>query len=209
MAEEARPIIQRHWSDTLFAIAALFVSAVSLWVGIRTEDANEELVAASTRPFLQMGIDNATPEGTPYLKFNAINAGVGPAVIKSFEVFYKGKPYRSGPQLLKSCCGFKAEGGPVLPPSDKHTRLLTGTVQGMILRAGEQESFIMLPLHDDNIAVWNALDAARKQITYRACYCSVLGECWLANLKGDLAAPGQLDPERVKACPVPAVAYTK
>jgi hypothetical protein len=209
MAEDTHPVAKRHWSDTLFAVAALFVSAVSLWVGIRTEDANEKLVAASTRPFLQIGIDNSTPEGVPFLKFNMINAGVGPAVIKSFELFYKGKPYHSGPQLLKSCCGLQPVGGPILPPSDKHTRLLTGTIQGMVLRAGEQESFIILPLHDDNVAQWNALDAARKVITYRTCYCSVLGECWLANLKGDLAAPGGLDPERVKECPVPAVAYTR
>ena len=201
--------VRRHWSDTLFAVAALFVSAVSLWVGIRTESANEELVAASTRPLIQIGIDNATPEGVPYIKFNAINAGVGPALIKSFELFYKGRPYRSGPQLLKDCCGFKSTGGLVKPITDKHTRLLTGTVQGMVVRAGDQESFIMLPLNDDNIVEWNALNAARKDITYRVCYCSVLNECWRAHLNSDLAAPGQLDPARVKECPVPAVAYTR
>ena len=79
----------------------------------------------------------------------------------------------------------------------------------MVLRAGEQESFIMLPLHDDNVIEWNALNAARKHIAYRICYCSVLNECWRANLKSDLAAPGQLNPERVKDCPIPAVAYTR
>jgi len=201
--------LRRHWSDTLLAVAALFVSAVSLWVGIRTEEANEAMVAASTRPFMQIGIDNSTPEGVPYLKFNAINAGVGPATIRSFEVFYKGRPYHSGPQLLRDCCGLQTHGGPVRPLTDKNTRLLTGTVQGMVVRAGEQESFIMYPLHDDNVAVWNALNAARPQITYRICYCSVLNECWLANLQGDLAAPGQLNPARVKECPIPPVAYTK
>ena len=46
-----RGFMQRHWSDTVLAVAALFVSAVSLWVGIRTENANEELVAASSWPF--------------------------------------------------------------------------------------------------------------------------------------------------------------
>ncbi len=134
---------RRHWSDTALAVAALFVSAVSLWVGIRTEEANEQLVAASTWPFLQVSIDNATPQGVPYLKFSVVNSGVGPAKIESFELFWKGRPYASSKQLLSDCCGLKSHGGPVEPVSDNHTRLLTGTVQGFVLRSGEPESFIM------------------------------------------------------------------
>jgi hypothetical protein len=42
--------MQRHWSDTAIAAAALFVSAVSLRVAIRTQKANEQLAAASTWP---------------------------------------------------------------------------------------------------------------------------------------------------------------
>jgi len=79
----------------------------------------------------------------------------------------------------------------------------------MVLRAGDQESFIMFPLRDDNVSEWNALNAARKRITYRICYCSVLNECWLADLKSDLADPGQLNPARVEECPVPKVSYTR
>src|ERR1700744_4555527 len=95
-----KTFLQRHWTDPLFAVAALFVPAISVWVGIRTDDANEKLVAASTWPFLQVGIDNALPDGSPYLKFNVLNTGVGPAKIESFEVFYKGKPFRSSRELL-------------------------------------------------------------------------------------------------------------
>src|ERR1700754_3760378 len=138
---------RRHWSDTALAVAALFVSAVSLWVGIRTEDANEKLVAASTWPFLQIGVDNSTPEGVPFLKFSVINSGVGPATIESFELFWKGRPYRSSGQLLRQCCGLKSRGGPILPLGDKRTRLMTGTVQGIVLRPGEPEAFIMYPLN--------------------------------------------------------------
>ena len=198
---------RRHWTDTLFAAAALFVSAISLWVGIRTEDANEKLVAASTWPFAQVMIDNATPQGVPRLQFNVVNTGVGPAKIESFEVFWKGRPFRSGKELVTACCGLKTTGGVTLPGSN-NTHLLTGSVQGMILRPGESEAFIIYPLTDETIAVWNALNDAQKSMTYRICYCPVLDECWRNALASDLSKPGQLRPERVKTCPVPAVAYT-
>lgn len=198
---------RRHWSDTVLAVAALFVSAVSLWVGIRTEQANEELVAASTWPFLQIGVDNSTPEGVPFLKFAVNNTGVGPARIESFELFWKGKPYATSKQLLGDCCGLKSHGGPIAPLGDQRTRLMTGTVQGIVLRAGEPEAFIMYPLNQDNVKEWNALNRARADMSFRLCYCSVLNECWLNTLYSDLAHPGQLRPERVEACPVPKVAY--
>jgi len=62
MADEKRGFLKRHWTDTLFAVAALFVSAVSLWVGIRTEKANEELVAAAHGPYLLVESSNANPD---------------------------------------------------------------------------------------------------------------------------------------------------
>jgi len=99
--------MRRHWTDTLFAAAALFVSAVSLWVGIRTEDANEKLVAASTWPFVQMQVNNATPEGMPELRFDAVNTGVGPAKVMSFEVFWNGRAFHTGKELVTACCGLK------------------------------------------------------------------------------------------------------
>ncbi|HSM95394.1 MAG TPA: hypothetical protein VLT91_05075 [Rhizomicrobium sp.] len=201
--------MRRHWTDTLFAVAALFVSAISLWVGIRTEDANEKLVAASTWPFVQVLINNATPQGEPRLEFNVTNTGVGPAKIESFEVFWKGRPFRSGKELVTVCCGLKSKGGETLPGATNTTRLLTGTVQGFVLRPGESESFIIYPLTSDTIEIWNALNKARKDITYRICYCSVLDECWRNALASDMSKPGQLRPERVKTCPVPEVAYTQ
>ena len=207
---DGKRLFRRGTTDVVIAVAALFVSAVSLWIGIRTENANEQLVAASTWPFLQVQVDNATPDGKPYLKFTVVNGGVGPAKVESFEVFLKGKPFRSGRDLVTACCGLKSEGGPLLPNADHRTRLLTGTVQGLVLRSGEDESFILLPLAEDNASVWNALNHAQQHdITYRICYCSVLDQCWRNFLGSNLGAPGQLHPEEVKTCPVPTVAYDR
>ncbi len=200
--------LRRHWTDTLFAAAALFVSAVSLWVGIRTEQANEELVAASTWPFEQVEVSNADPDAKLDLQFQVTNAGVGPAKIESFELFWKGKPYRSGIQLLRECCGYRLVKA-TAPEAKNHVPLATGSVQGIVQRPGEVETFIRYPLGNDNLAVWNALDKAREQISYRICYCSVLNECWRGELRSELYLPGHLHPAKVKACPAAAVAYTK
>jgi hypothetical protein len=200
-------IFHKRVTDIVIAVAALFVSAVSLWVGVRTENANEQLVSASTWPFLQVQVSNADTNAKLDLQFQVVNTGVGPAKIESFEVFWKGKPYRSAKDLLTSCCGYKV----ILatsPDAKNHTSLLEGTVQGIVLRAGDTETFIHYPLGADNLDVWNKLDKARDQMSYRVCYCSVLNECWRSAVQSELYIPGQLHPERVKTCPVPAVAYT-
>jgi hypothetical protein len=198
----------RHWSDTTFAVAALFVSAVSLWVGVRTEIANESLVAASTWPFLQIQISNADSDAKLDLQFSVVNTGVGPAKIESFEVFWKGRPYRSGDELLKACCGYRAVKA-TSPEAKNRTPLLKGTVQGIVLRPGDSELFIHYRLGPDNFAVWNALDKARERMTFRICYCSALDACWRSELRSELYVRGQLHPEQVKVCQAPAVAYTK
>jgi hypothetical protein len=199
---------RRHWSDLLFAIAALFVSAVSLWVGIRTEQANEQLVAASTWPFEQVLVSNADSNSKLDLQFQVTNAGVGPARIESFELFWRGKPYRSGIQLLRECCGYQVVKA-TSPEAKNHTPLATGSVQGIVQRPGEIETFIHYPLGPDNLAVWSALDKARRQISYRICYCSVLNQCWRNQLKSELYMSGQLHPQRVKVCPIPSVPFTR
>jgi hypothetical protein len=210
-ATDQKPALKRFlhkgFLDLVIAATALFVSAVSLWVGIRTEDANEQMVSASTWPFLQVQISNATPDEKLDLRFQVVNVGVGPAKIESFEVFWKGKPYRSANELLTKCCGFK-EIKATSPEAKNHTRLMTGTVQGIVLRAGDTETFIHYPLGNDNLAIWNALDNARDRMTYRICYCSVLNKCWQSSLKSELYLPGQLRPQPVRKCPTPPVAYT-
>ena len=190
------------------AVAALFVSAISLWVAIRTEQANEELVAASTWPFLQVQVSNADPDAKLDLQFQVVNTGVGPAKVESFELFWKGKPYTSSATLLAACCSYR-EVKATSPEAKSHTPLLKGTVQGIVLRAGEAETFIRYRLGDDNLAVWSALDKAREQMRYRICYCSVLDQCWKSELQAELYFRGQLHPEEVKSCPIPSVAYIK
>jgi hypothetical protein len=214
MTEEPRAptgigrFFRKRVADIVIAVSALFVSVVSLWIGVRNEIANEQLVAASTWPFLQIEISNADPDAKLDLQFAVGNTGVGPAKIQSFEVFWKGKPFRSGTELVERCCGYHFVKA-TAPEAKNHTPLILGTVQGVVLRAGDTESFLRYRLNADNLPVWTALDKARDQMTFRICYCSVLNECWRSELRSELYLPGQLQPEEVRTCPAPAVAYTK
>ena len=207
MAEQKRGFVQRHWSDTLFALAALFVSAVSLWVGIRTEKANEQLVAASTWPYLYVDSSNANPDGTKMIHMDVTNFGVGPAKVESFEVFWKGKSWPTADVLAGACCGYKPFDFARELAGPKRTTMLTGGVQSTVIRAGETRPFVSLPFGSDNADVWGRLNNARHNMSYRICYCSVFDECWIGNFSGFLPRAGQLHPARVKECPVPKVPF--
>jgi hypothetical protein len=205
--EHRRRFFHPRVADNIIAVAAVFVSGVSLWIGVRTENANEELVQGSTWPFAQVEVSNADPDGGPNLQFEVMNTGVGPAKIESFELFWKGRPFRTGQELLEQCCGYKTV--PVTAPETvHHTILLSGTVEGIVLRAGDTRAFIRYRLNPNDVAIWKALNTARDQITYRICYCSVLDQCWRTVLGSELHPSGGLHPEVVNKCPVPAVAFT-
>jgi hypothetical protein len=194
--------------DLIIAGAALFVSAISLWVGVRTESANEQMVSASTWPYLQIIVSNADSTTKLDLQFQVQNTGVGPAKVESFEVFWKKRPYRSAIELLKACCSYKVVEATSLDAKN-HTPVLTGPVQGIVLRAGDTQTFIQYPLGPDNLDIWKRLDTNREQMSYRICYCSVLNQCYLNDLHSERYIGGQLHPKELSSCPVPAVSYTK
>jgi hypothetical protein len=188
---------RRHWIEYASTFVALLVSVVSLWVAIATEkanqqmvDANYRMVAAASWPFLQM-ISSNNDDGTPRITLALENAGVGPAKIQTFEVFWRGKAYGSAFQLLSECCA----------PNRTFIPMGTTPVQGVVLRAGDKRQFLAVDLRPDNTPVWQAFDKVRlNELTYRVCYCSVFDECWVSELLGARA-------ERVKACPTPPIPY--
>ena len=185
----------RHWIEYAATLAVLAISVMSLWVAIGTEDANRKMVAASSWPFLQMQLNNLDQQAHERIDFYILNAGVGPAKIESFQLFWKGTPYTSALVYLHDCCGLDIalhEKQKFLP---NVSPIITGASAGLVLRAGEARSVLSVPLGPDNGPLWHALDKARAQTTFRACYCSVFDECWLSNLEG-------LKPKSIDKCPV-------
>jgi hypothetical protein len=185
------PVHRRHWLEYVATAAALLLSAVSLWVAIGTMDANRKMVAAASWPFLQLDTSNGDAAGHDVISFSVTNAGVGPAVVETFELSWHGIPMHSGQELLEHCCGYKQ--GQIV--------WSTGTVAVGVIRTGETRMFITYPKGPKNAATYDAFNFTRlKGLSYSACFCSVFGECWLSDLR-------DLHPPRIDKCPAAEVPY--
>lgn len=196
-----------HWLEYVSTAFAVIVSLISLWVAIGSERANRQMVASSSWPFLAVSRGNVGPNGVSLLTFRVANSGVGPAKVRTFEVFYKGKPYPSSTALMRACCDrtFSGMQSPTGAEIDKWA-FVTDSVAGSVIRAGESSTFISYGLTSGDATAWHALDRARQRdITYRVCYCSVFDECWINTATGS----DQLDPTPVGKCPVPPVPYSE
>jgi hypothetical protein len=135
------------------------------------------------------------------------NSGVGPAKVRSFEVFYKGKPYPTSTALMRACCDPHFTGAESLKVQELASwHFITGLIAGSVVRAGESKAFITYAFDAHHATTWHALDLARQRsMSYRVCYCSVFDECWINSI----GRGHQLDPARIDKCPLPAVAYSE
>lgn len=198
---------RRHWLEYISTAVAVIVSLASLWVAIGSERANRQMVAAASWPILMVESGNVGPDERPLLGFKVTNSGVGPAKVRSFEVFYKGKAYPSSDALMRACCDrhFRGEESPKVSEAAGWA-FLTGMIAGNVIRAGETGSFISYSFDSRHAGAWRALDLARQHsMSYRICYCSVFDECWINTI----GHGHQLDPARVENCPVPPVPYSE
>ncbi|HET9285552.1 MAG TPA: hypothetical protein VFR24_26680 [Candidatus Angelobacter sp.] len=185
-----------HWVDLIVALSAIFISIVSLVVSIEhgrmMQDLvkeNKKMVAGSTMPFLtEQGNQFEATTGRPRLRLILQNGGVGPARIEWFEVRYRGQPYIFD-DLLPACCRSALPKGNIWPGA------FYSGVSGTILPPRESVDFI--DLHPEaGKDLMNALNAARRDLTFNACYCSVLDECWQTDFSSS-------HPKRVETCSAP------
>jgi hypothetical protein len=181
---------------------AVLVSVISLWVGIGTEDANQKMVAAASWPFIQVDSGNSDDAGKPNIQLSLVNAGVGPAKIESFEVFWRGRAYRTSQDLLQECCHLKYFPFKMVT-SETFLGPQSAPIVGRVIRPGETRLFLGLVLGPANSATWHTFDRVRmNEIRFRACYCSVFDECWTTTLR-------DLRPVATKSCPVPKLPYSE
>ncbi|MEI9993192.1 MAG: hypothetical protein WDM91_01245 [Rhizomicrobium sp.] len=197
---EPRP---RHWLEYAATGLALALSAISLWVAVGTMDANKKMVAAASWPFLQFSTSDGDAKGNSVLTFEVINAGVGPALVETLEVYYRGKPMTTSHDLLQRCCHYDPRLGPARD-QPRTGSIQVGTVGKTVIRAGESRAFFTYAKTATNADGWEVLRKAVSDGTLvaRACYCSVFDECWQGAFTG-------IHPKRVDRCEVPAVSYTQ
>lgn len=172
------------WLEYLIGGAAVLISAISLQVAVSANRAQERMMAASTWPFVQFGTGNRLPDGRSSISFNLHNAGIGPARIKTVQLFYGDQTVSDAAALLSACCG--ASGSP-LPTVTSHPE--------RVLVPGEEITFLRFDEESADPAIWSALNRERFAVRLNACYCSVLDQCWILD-------SAQEDPQPKATCPV-------
>ena len=182
------------WLDIIMAVSAVFISVVSLIVSIehgktmeRMVDQNERMVAANTMPLLNYSGTMFNSRLEPRLALQLKNGGVGPALVEWLDVRYKGVHYSDSEALLEACC--EAAGKP------DHGATLYSNVSHSIIPARESVEFLIVTERAPK-STYDAVNRARADMDLQACYCSLLGECWITDF-------GDSRPKRVATCEVP------
>jgi len=180
------------WLDLVVALTAVCVSGASLWVALRADQTQERLLAASVWPVLQYETSDYVQSGPVeqtrhVIRFTITNAGVGPARVRWFDVYYLGKAMPDGTAMLFRCCESGVKHG--------LTRVLvTNYMQGRVLAARETVHFMEIARNAANLKEFAVLDKERLNVYVRSCYCSVLDDCWILDSR-------QMQPAPTHNCP--------
>lgn len=178
-----------RWFEVVVGASAILISAVSLFVAISANRTQERMLAASVWPSLLFSTSNATRDGAPQIGIDLLNRGTGPARVRWLEIQYDGTPLEDWRDLLRRCCLQHAE-------QIDQVQGFTSGVQNRVLGADEWVQMLQMPREGMPAAVWDRLDRERSKIRMRACYCSVLDDCWLFDSARE-------DPQPVSRCPAP------
>lgn len=176
--------------DIILAVSAFLISLVSVVLGIENAVAMRQLVASNSWPFVNVGVSNGNETGGAALDLLIQNKGVGPAKIKSLEVFYEGKPMAGDQALMRAITG----GKPV--------PIVRSRVVGSVLSAKESVNF--LSVVEQSITPSELAELARRsdRIALRTCYCSAFDECWVMDRTVEPSRSTEVD-----ECPVAPVPF--
>lgn len=169
--------------ELVVGFGVLLISMVSLFVAVSANRTQERMLAASVWPSLLFGTSSVSVEGKPQVTFDLINRGTGPARIRWAELSIDGTGFHDTAELLRLCCNETAE-----------VSIFSSGLHRRVLGSDEWIAVVRLPREGNSEALWQAFESARHRIRLRACYCSVLDDCWLLDSELD-------DPQPVRACP--------
>jgi hypothetical protein len=187
------PRTGRFWFDFAAATAAIVISMVSVVIAVRGERTQRGLLSANAWPFAEVSLDI----GGDQQSVTVLNEGVGPARLMSFTAFFNGKPVENGLDLIHQCCGLPPPPVAQAPSRDPAARGISfGEISNNVIRPGESLTWLKMRRETGNETSFDRLGAILPQPTFRACYCSILDDCWVSTLR-------TLHPAQVTVCPTP------
>ena len=151
------------------SVVAIAISALALAIGAYQTRLMQAQARASVWPYVKIGFGYAENGESPGFNIHIQNNGVGPAIVKSVQVWLDDKPLHSWldayPILLGHGAGhpkLEALSGIVIPPSTNRETDVHA------IRISEP---------DQAAKFFDAVDRFKIDI----CYCSVYDECWTAH----------------------------
>ncbi|GAA3912271.1 hypothetical protein [Luteimonas lutimaris] len=190
-ATPRRPILGRFDDrriELLIGFCVVLISVISLFVAASANRTQERLLAASVWPNLQFATGNADRDGNAAITFDLISRGVGPARVRWAEISYDGHVVADSAELLERCCAREIQA------SGQRTRTSTSGIQPRVVGADEWISFFRMGREDNAEPVWKALERGLPRLAMRACYCSVLDDCWMLDSR-------EAEPAPIARCP--------
>jgi hypothetical protein len=143
--------------DAFAAIVASLVGLLALLVAGYTAYIQHQQVRAQVWPYLEAGNDDGNQSIYVY------NKGVGPAIVKSAQVFIDGKPQTDWAHVLAALG---------MPPHG----YVQSTLNPDVISPGEQVRVLGIPDKDR----WQTFrSGAIGRMTMDICFCSSLDECWM------------------------------
>ncbi len=183
--------------DLSIAVSAILISLTSLAIAIHHGRVQQKLVAANSWPFLTWTTSYDHDGGRQTFSLMLVNSGVGPAKLEKLVVRYDGKPVRGWVELLQACCGVSRD----FEPGEAGSIGFVGGGQPKgVIRANQTVQLLRMERLAERPQVWERFVAARRELGFEACYCSIVGECWDSDLKS-------LDPRSVGQCDASADDY--
>ncbi|HEV2751979.1 MAG TPA: hypothetical protein VGV12_15765 [Gemmatimonadales bacterium] len=148
----------------LVGLAAILISVCAVAVGAYEAYLQRNHDRAQVWPHLELTLTSA-PTGA---ELQVVNAGIGPAVVRSVTVLVDGRSTTGWQDVFKRMFS--------QPP----TRYSTSTIRERVLRAGEQVTLVALP----TAQVPPDLPTRLGRVGIEVCYASVYGDVWTLRSRG-------------------------
>ena len=190
--------VSKDTLNLVIAVCAVLISAASFYATFLQAKSEEKQVKAATWPYLQFSSGNynsETEEAEIFLKVT--NVGVGPAMIKSFSMEYQDIISNNIYDILVACCAPQGAGRAWFSEDEAQEKvgfIVTNVVNNRILPADGELLVISLKNVGTNGDFWETFNDARWKIKGRACYCSLLDDCYVTDFVND--------PAPIKSCKI-------
>jgi hypothetical protein len=157
------------------AASAIIVAVCSLGITLYEARITREHQKLSVWPRLAMSISDS---GGVFTR-TVVNNGLGPALVRSYQVTVDGKPMASWTAVLRT----------LMPAAHGLPYVYSSFGRGSVLLPGAQLNVLTVSTDSVN----RMLREAEPRVGTTVCYCSLYNECWVAR-------SGETDPVAIDRC---------